>query len=68
MERYLELEKCCGRYPDLIYRKSDGARKIVCPACGNETPYYMTAGLSANKAWNELRVRQADLLTIVEEE
>ena len=53
-----ELIKCCGKYPSPRYRKFDGARRVVCDKCGISTPYYLSAGLSANKGWNEMKERQ----------
>lgn len=52
-EKILELKKCCGRYPEIRVRE-DGARRIVCPVCGKSTLYYLTAGINANIAWNEI--------------
>ena len=53
-----ELVKCCGEYPSPRERKSDGARRVVCKKCDNSTPYYISAGLSANRGWNEKRQLQ----------
>ena len=53
MERYQELQKCCGEYPKIISR-ADGARKIVCKVCRKATPYILSTWLSANIKWNEL--------------
>jgi hypothetical protein len=51
-----ELIKCCDRYP--LYHKANGLRWVACPTCNNRSQAYQTAGLSANKGWNEKRKRQ----------
>ena len=53
MKKEDELLKCCGRYPYYTTR-SDGARKVTCAICGKTTPYYMSAGKSANIEWNKM--------------
>ena len=52
------LLKCCDQYPSPCTRISDGAKRVKCEVCGNATPYYLGAGLSANKGWNEKRRKQ----------
>jgi predicted nucleic acid-binding Zn-ribbon protein len=54
-----ELIKCCEVYPR--YHKADGVCWVQCPKCGNRSRSYLTAGLSANKGWNDLRTRQLEI-------
>ena len=57
--KILELELCCGRYPSLRTRKSDGAKRVVCPVCENTSRYCLLASyLDVEKQWNEMRDRQ----------
>ena len=51
-----ELIKCCDVFPR--YHKAKGLCWVQCPECGNRSQTYLTAGLSANKGWNEKRQRQ----------
>ena len=50
------LIKCCNVYPR--YHTANGMTWVQCPECGNRSQTYLTAGLSANKGWNEKRERQ----------
>ena len=51
-----ELELCCKKYP--LYHTANGLRWVQCQVCKNRSQTYLTAGLSANKCWNEKRRKQ----------
>ena len=53
------LTKCCDVYPH--YHKADGLTWVQCPKCENRSQTYLSAGLSANKGWNEKRAKQIKL-------
>ena len=62
MHKIHELIKCCDKYPR--YHLEDGICYVKCQVCGNRSQSYLTAGLSANKGWNELRERQIKVQAI----
>jgi len=58
MKKEDELLKCCGRYPSVGWKVVEGkptlSLRFYCPICGKTTPYYMSAGKSANIEWNKM--------------
>ena len=57
-----ELIKCCNVFPE--YHSANGLKWVQCPECKNRSQTYLTAGLSANKGWNERRRRQLKIENI----
>jgi len=51
-----ELIPCCGKLPR--YHTANGIKWVQCQVCGNRSQTYLTAGLSANRGWNEKREKQ----------
>ena len=59
-----ELLKCCNSFPR--YHSANGMCWVQCEKCGNRSQTYLTAGLSANRGWNEKRQRQLEIENIYE--
>ena len=59
MKRKDELLKCCGEFPR--YYTKDGVIWVACQECENRTLGFLSAHVSANKMWNEMRERQLEV-------
>lgn len=54
-----KLLRCCGKFPR--YYTKDGVTWVACQTCENRTLGFLSAHVSANKMWNEMRERQLEV-------